>query len=200
MDDIRRRLQVHARILPMCDQAVPTRVHTAHGTLPFQEYFVKRQCEPEVTGFEFHNAPLAQPTAMLLELLACDTLQAVIICPSNPFISIDPILAVPGMREALRSCSAPIIAVSPVIGAAAVKGPTAKMMKELSLPVSAATVAGHYGDLLDAYVLDTEDATLAGSLSMPCRVTSTWMRSDEDKRSLAREVMDFAQSLRASRR
>jgi len=198
MDDIRLRLQVHARILPMCDQSVPTLVHTQQGTLPFQEYFVKLQCKPAITGFEFHNAPSAEPTQAVRELLAADSLQAIIICPSNPFISIDPILAVPGLRDALRSCAAPIIAVSPVIGGKAVKGPTAKMMDELSIPVSASAVAEHYGDLLDGYVLDTEDAMLADSLSLPHRITSTWMRTDEDKRALASDVMDFAGSLRAS--
>jgi LPPG:FO 2-phospho-L-lactate transferase len=196
MDDIRRRLQVHAHILPMCDQSVPTLVHTLQGTLAFQEYFVKLRCEPAVTGFEFHNAALARPTATLSELLSGDTLRAIVICPSNPFISIDPILAVPGLRDALRNCAAPVIAVSPVIAGKAIKGPTAKMMNELSLPVSAGAVAGHYGDLLDGFVLDNEDAVLAERLSLPCRVTKTWMRTDEDKRALAREVMDFAQSLR----
>ena len=198
MDDIRQRLQVHARILPMCDQPVPTLVHTTQGTLPFQQYFVKLQCAPVVTGFEFHAAALAQPSAALLELLSSNALQAIIICPSNPFISIDPILAVPGLREALRNCAAPVIAVSPVIGGAAVKGPTAKMMAELSMPVSAKAVARHYGDLLDGFVLDHADADLADDLPLACRVTQTWMRSDEDKRALAREVMDFAHSLRRS--
>jgi LPPG:FO 2-phospho-L-lactate transferase len=198
MDDLRRQLQVRAQILPMCDQPVPTQVHTAQGTLPFQEYFVKLQCAPSVTGFEFTNAQDAQPNPALHALLASDSLLAIVICPSNPFISIDPILAVPGLRDALRSACAPVIAVSPVIGGKAVKGPTAKMMDELSLAVSAQTVAEHYGDLLDGFVLDYEDAMLADTLALPCRVTSTWMRSDEDKRALAREVMDFAQSLRAA--
>ena len=198
MDDIRRQLQVRAQILPMCDQPVPTRVHTPQGTLPFQEYFVKLQCAPRVTGFEFQNVRQAQPNPALHALLAGDSLLAIVICPSNPFISIDPILAVPGLREALRTCSAPVIAVSPVVGGKAVKGPTAKMMDELSLAVSAQTVAAHYGDLLDGFVLDHEDATLADSLALPCRVTTTWMRSDADKRALAREVLDFAQALRAS--
>jgi LPPG:FO 2-phospho-L-lactate transferase len=198
MDDIRRQLQIHAQILPMCDQPVPTRVHTPQGTLPFQEYFVKLQCAPTVTGFEFQNVEDAQPNPALPALLASDSLAAIVICPSNPFISIDPILAVPGMRDALRNSSAPVIAVSPVIGGKAVKGPTAKMMGELSLAVSAQTVAAHYGDLLDGFVLDSEDALLVDRISLPCRVTKTWMRTDEDKRALARDVMNFAQSLRTS--
>jgi LPPG:FO 2-phospho-L-lactate transferase len=194
-NDIRQQLKVQANILPMCDQHVPTLVHTAQGTLPFQEYFVKLQCEPAVTGFEFRDVQRAQPPASVLEALANDSLQAIIICPSNPFISIDPILAVPGMRDALRNSKAPVIAVSPVIAGAAVKGPTAKMMHELSIPVTARSVADHYGDLLDGFVLDNEDAALANEIALPCHVTQTWMRTLEDKRALALEVLAFASKL-----
>jgi LPPG:FO 2-phospho-L-lactate transferase len=196
VDAIRQRLQIHAQILPMCDRPVPTLVNTEQGTLPFQQYFVKLQCEPVVTGFEFNDVQRAEPTQALRELLSSGNLQAIVICPSNPFISIDPILAVPGLRDALRECTAPVVAVSPVIGGRSVKGPTAKMMAELSLPVSAGAVAEHYGDLLDGFVLDNEDAQLANKLSVRCCVTQTWMRNDKDKCELAREVLSFAQTLR----
>ncbi|MFT5446918.1 MAG: LPPG:FO 2-phospho-L-lactate transferase [Gammaproteobacteria bacterium] len=196
VDVIRQRLQIHAQIMPMCDRPVPTRVNTEHGTLPFQQYFVKLQCEPAVTGFEFSDVQHAEPTQALRALLSSGNLQAIVICPSNPFISIDPILAVPGLRDALRECTAPVVAVSPVIGGQSVKGPTAKMMAELALPVSAGVVAEHYGDLLDGFVLDNEDAQLANALSVPCCVAQTWMRTDMDKRELAQEVLAFAQTLR----
>ena len=190
------RLGVAALIMPMCDQPVPTLVQTVDsGVLAFQEYFVKRACTPRVTGFQFAGADRATPPAALTQWLSGPDLRAVIICPSNPFISVAPALAVPGLREALRSCGAPVVAVSPVIGGRAVKGPTAKMMAELSLPVSAASVAAHYGELLHGFVLDEADAALAGTLDVECRVAPTLMRSDADKRALAEAVLEFADSL-----
>ena len=195
MDDVRRRLGVSARIVPMSDHAVRTLVHTADAVLAFQEYFVKLRCEPPVRRFEFAGAPTAPPAPALLAALADDALQAVVICPSNPFISIDPLLAMPGVRDALHACTAPVVAVSPVIGGQAVKGPTAKMMRELGLPVSAAGVAEHYRGLLDGFVLDAADAALADTLELPCLVTRTLMRSDADKQALACEVVAFARLL-----
>lgn len=192
------RLGVAALIVPMCDRPVPTRVQTVDaGVLPFQEYFVKRACAPRVTGFQFAGVERATPPRELMEWVSWPDLRAVVICPSNPFISIDPMLAVPGLREALGECGAPVVAVSPVIGGRAVKGPTAKMMAELSLPVSAASVAVHYGELLHGFVLDEADAALAGRLDVECRVASTLMRSDADKRALAEVVLGFADSLSA---
>jgi LPPG:FO 2-phospho-L-lactate transferase len=198
-DTLRRRLGVRAAIVPVSDDPAPTRVHSTEGVLPFQEYFVKRRCEPVVTGFEFAGAGDARPAPALLQALAGDALEGVVICPSNPFISIDPMLAIPGVREALAACAAPVIAVSPVIGGRAVKGPTAKMMQELGLPVTAAGVAAHYHGLLDGFVLDEADAALADTLALPCRVTTTLMRDDEDKRRLAAAVLDFARALGAPR-
>jgi len=190
------RLGVEALIMPMCDQPVPTLVQTVDaGVLPFQEYFVKRACTPRVTGFQFAGVDRATPPAALTQWLSRPDLRAVIICPSNPFISVDPALAVPGLRELLRSCGAPVVAVSPVIGGRAVKGPTAKMMAELALPVSAASVAAHYGELLHGFVLDEADAALAGTLNVPCRVTPTLMRREADKHALAEAVLEFADSL-----
>jgi LPPG:FO 2-phospho-L-lactate transferase len=114
----------------------------------------------------------------------------VIICPSNPFISIDPILALPGVRDALRSCSAPVVAVSPIIGGRAVKGPTAKMMAELGLPVDAAAVARHYGDILDLYVADQSDVGAVGDLGVPVICAPTLMLSLRDRETLARTVLE----------
>lgn len=199
IDDLRQRLGISARIVPMSDQSVRTLVHTPHGVLAFQEYFVKLRCEPRVTSFEFAGASAARPAGAMLDALADEALEAVVVCPSNPFISIDPLLAVPGAREAIRACAAPVVAISPVIGDQAVKGPTAKMMRELGVPVSAASIAAHYEGLIDGFVLDDADVALRDALDLPCLVTRTLMRSDEDKQALAREVIAFARSLAADR-
>jgi LPPG:FO 2-phospho-L-lactate transferase len=194
-DDLRRRLAVRARVVPMCDEPVRTMVHTQDRLLPFQRYFVKRRAEPKVTGFDFQGANEARPAPALCEALASASLEAVVICPSNPFISIDPIFAVPGMRAAIAACRAPVVAVSPIIGGRAVKGPTAKMMAELGLRTSAGTVAEHYGDLLDGFILDAADAAEAEPIDLPCLATRTSMASDDDKRTLAAEVLAFARRL-----
>jgi len=197
--DFCRRLGVGARVVPMSDQPVRTMVHTPDGALLFQHYFVRERCEPRVTGFEFAGAAVASPAPAALRALADPGLEAVAICPSNPFISIDPILAVPGMRAALLAAAAPRIAVSPIVAGAAIKGPTAKMMAELGLPSSAVAVAEHYRGLIDGFVLDEADAPLAGAieaLGMAVRVAPTLMRSLDDRTGLARAVLDFAATLR----
>ena len=148
----------------MTDAPVRTRVQTHDGWLAFQRYFVEQQCRPEVLGFSFEGAAAASPHPDFLAALKDPALRAVVICPSNPFISIDPILALRGVRDALGDCAAPVIAVSPVIGGRAVKGPTAKMLHELGLEVSAAAVARHYHDFLDGYVIDDADAGMAKAL------------------------------------
>jgi LPPG:FO 2-phospho-L-lactate transferase len=197
-DDFCRRLAVHARLAPMCDEPVRTMVQIEDGVLPFQRYFVERRCEPKVTGFGFLGVNEARPPPALREALESESLEAVVICPSNPFISIDPILAVPGMRAALAACRAPVVAVSPIIGGRAVKGPTAKMMAELGMPTSAGAVAEHYRGLLDGFVLDALDAADAEAIDLPCLVTRTLMARAEDKRTLASEVLAFARRLRRS--
>ena len=122
-------------------------------------------------------------------------LAAVVICPSNPLISIDPILAVPGMCEALRASPAPLVAISPVIAGRAVKGPTAKMLAELGLPTNSTTVAAHYGDLLDGFVIDTTDAGEAAAIGLPCLATPTLMTTDAHNQALAERVLAFATTL-----
>jgi LPPG:FO 2-phospho-L-lactate transferase len=119
-------------------------------------------------------------------------LRAVVVCPSNPFISIDPILALPGVREALRLCRAPVVAVSPIIGGQAVKGPTAKIMAELGLPVDAAAVARHYRDVLDCYVADLADAGQTRGVGVPVTLTRSLMHTLADREALARVVLDAA--------
>jgi LPPG:FO 2-phospho-L-lactate transferase len=190
-DDFRRRLGISARLLSMSDDRVRTRLLTAAGWLDFQDYFVRQRCTPVVREIDFAGADDARPQPEFLAALAGENLRAVVICPSNPFISIDPILALPGVREALRACAAPV-AVSPIIGGKAVKGPTAKMMAELGLPVDAAAVARHYGDILDLYVADETDADELGELGLPVALTRTLMLSLEDREALARAVLEAA--------
>jgi LPPG:FO 2-phospho-L-lactate transferase len=197
-DDYCRPLGVHARLVPMCNEPVRTLVHTEDGVLPFQRYFVEQRCAPRVRGFEFQGAGAARLTPALREALENDRLEAVVICPSNPFISIDPILAVPGMRAAIAACPAPVIAVSPIIGGQALKGPTAKMMAELGMPTTARAVAEHYGGLIDGFVLDRADADQAPDIAVPCLATRTLMETENDKRTLAAEVLAFVGELRGT--
>jgi LPPG:FO 2-phospho-L-lactate transferase len=194
--DLCRRLGVPARILPMSDDRVRTRVRTDEGWLDFQDYFVRRRCEPKVTEVVFDGAQSALPQPDVLAALRAPDLRAIIICPSNPFISIDPILAVGGMVEAIAESRAPVAAVSPIIGSRAVKGPTAKMMLELGMPVTAAAVARHYGTLIDGYVVDHADADDVVVPGLQVRATSTLMVTLADREALAQETLAFADALR----
>ncbi|MBM3571941.1 MAG: 2-phospho-L-lactate transferase [Alphaproteobacteria bacterium] len=193
--DFARRLGLSVRLLPMSDDPIRTRVKTARGWLDFQEYFVHQQCQPIISGFEFAGAAVARAQPDVLAQLAEASLRAVVICPSNPFISIDPILAVPGLRAALAKCPAPVIAVSPVIAGRAVKGPTAKMMAELGLECSSATVARHYHDIIDGYVADPEDASAGDGLDIAVTVAPTLMVSMADRENLARIVLQAADQI-----
>ena len=198
-DDFRHRLGVRTKILPMTDDEVRTRVRTAEGWLEFQDYFVRRGCEPAVAELAYEGAAAARAHGEFLAALADARLRAIVVCPSNPFLSIDPILALPGVREALRTCPAPVVAVSPIIGGRAVKGPTAKIMVELGLPVAAAAVARHYGDLLDGYLVDHSDAGTVTCSGLEVANAATMMTTLADREALAREVLAFADSLRRSR-
>jgi LPPG:FO 2-phospho-L-lactate transferase len=189
--DICRHLGIAQRILPMSDNRVRTRVLSDHGWIDFQDYFVRQQCRPVVRELAFDGAATARPQAEAIAALQ-GKVRAVVICPSNPFISIEPILALPDLRDALAGCGAPVVAVSPIVGGAAVKGPTAKMMQELGLAVSAATVAARYGDLLDGLVVDRIDAP---DIAVRQHVAPTLMTSVADKEMLARTVLAFAASL-----
>lgn len=191
--DFCRRLGVPGTILPMTDQSVRTRVRTEAGWLDFQDYFVRQRCAPAVLELAYEGAQAARPD--FLPLLCDPRLIAVVICPSNPFLSIDPILAMPGVRAALAACPAPVIAVSPIVGGQAVKGPTAKIMAELGLSVSAATVARHYAELLDGYIADPEDAVGLPGLDLAVRSARTLMTDAADKQALAEVVLGLAQAL-----
>jgi LPPG:FO 2-phospho-L-lactate transferase len=190
-----RRLGVGPRVLPATDDRLRTRLRTEEGWLDFQDYFVRLQCRPVVRELAFEGAADARPQPDLLAALSDARLRAVVICPSNPFISVEPILAVPGMREALSACAAPIVAVSPIIGGRAVKGPTAKMMTELGMIPSAAAVAQRYGDLLDGYVMDAEDAEQAAQVAPKVTLAPTLMTSLAEKEQLARIVLEAADAL-----
>jgi LPPG:FO 2-phospho-L-lactate transferase len=196
IDDFRCRLGIRARLLPVSDNAVRTRLRTPDGWLDFQDYFVRLRCEPIVTELCFDGATTARPHPHFFAALSDPRLQAVVICPSNPFISIDPILGVRGVRAALRDCRAPVVAVSPIIAGRAVKGPTAKMMAELGLPVDAATPARHYRDFLDLYIADAADAHAVAGLDVPVVLAKTLMQSLPDREALARSVLAAADRVR----
>lgn len=186
-------------IVPMTDDPVHTRVQVerpggALEWLAFQDYFVRHRCEPVVRAIEFSGVERACMASRLTAALAGRP-RAIVLCPSNPFLSIDPILALPGLRDALRAARAPVIAVSPVVAGKAIKGPTAKLMQELGLDVSAVSVARHYQGLVDGLVLDSQDRSLASAaetFGMQTRVVPTVMRSTADRIGLARDVLAFA--------
>jgi LPPG:FO 2-phospho-L-lactate transferase len=185
-------------VTPMSDDPVRTIVQTAGGELAFQRYFVGEQCKPVATGIRFDGAEAATPSAGFRTALTRPDLAAVIVCPSNPYLSIDPILAIPGVRTALEALAAPVVAVSPIVGGQAIKGPTAKLMVELGATPGVEAVARHYGGLLDGLVVDGADRAAADVLTargLPTRVTGAVMITDDDRIRLARETLDFARTL-----
>ncbi len=196
--DIARTLGLASQILPMSDDSIRTLVETPEGVLPFQHYFVRHRCEPVVTALRFEGAGAATVTGAVRAALQQPDLAGIIICPSNPWLSVDPILAVPGMRDAIRAAAVPVIAVTPIIAGKAVKGPTAKIMGELGLASDAATVARHYEGLIDGFVLDQEDAAQAGSIPVPVTTAQTLMRTLDDKIALARTCIGFCTTLRGA--
>lgn len=193
--DFCRAWGVTVAVLPVTDDAAPTWVYTDEGELSFQEYFVRRQCRPRVTSFRFANVEGATPAPGVLAAL--EQAHLVVICPSNPWVSVDPILAVPGVRALLqrrRGEHCPVVAVSPIIGGQTVKGPAAKMFSELGIQASAFAVAEHYGPLVSGFVLDQVDAEQVqaiADLGMRTLVTDTLMRTPDDRRRLADEVLRF---------
>jgi len=191
-DDFRRRLGISARLLPMSDDRVRTRLRNEEGWLDFQDYFVRLHSEPAVREIVYAGASKARANPDFLAALLDGDLEAVVICPSNPFLSVDPMLSLPGVRDALRRCRAPVVAVSPIIGGKAVKGPTGKIMAELGMPVSAAAIARHYVDILDLFVADEADAGLVAELEIPVILTRTLMVTLEDRDALARRVLAAA--------
>lgn len=195
---LRRSFGVPSAILPMTDSPVNTLVHTDEGDLPFQHYFVRCRCEPVVIDLTFVGAENARPTQAALE--AIDEADIIILCPSNPYLSIDPIMSVRDLQKAVRNAKKPKVAVSPIVGGQAVKGPAAKMMAEMGKDISPLTIAEHYGDLINGFVLDEQDRnqqkSIAKSVKVELMVTDTVMNSIEIKRNVAKAVIDFAQKLK----
>ncbi len=195
-DRVRRSLAIPSTVLPMCDEPVRTLVHTDEGDLPFQHYFVRRRCEPIVIDVSFVGAPDAKLTAPTLAAL--ETADLIVFAPSNPYLSIDPILSVPGLRRLIRKSDVPRVAVTPIIGGRALKGPAAKMMREMGHMMSPITVADHLDGLIDGFVLDQEDAVLQASFEPAVLVTDTIMTDLPSKARLAGEVLEFGLALQAS--
>ena len=195
-----RQLGVLSHVHPMSEEYVRTMVHCGENSLPFQHYFVREQCQPAVTGFSFEGTSAARPNRNVLRMLHDHAFSSVVVCPSNPFVSVDPILQIPGLWLALRDNPAPVVLVSPIVAGMALKGPAAKMMAELGVPVTALGVAQHYcaryPGLLDYFVIDESDATLAddiAKLGVEVAITSTVMKSREDKQQLAQFTLQLGE-------
>ncbi len=187
------RLGITQTVLPMTDDPVRTTVLTPDGPLAFQHYFVRDRCAPAVTGFEFRGADAASLNPRIKALLP--NLKGVIICPSNPFVSVDPLLTIDDTRATLAALDVPIVAVSPIVGGTAIKGPTAKMMSELNIPSTAAAVAAHYDGLIDGFVLDRQDEALLDTLNVPSVATQSVMLTLDDRIALAEATLRFLTSL-----
>jgi LPPG:FO 2-phospho-L-lactate transferase len=195
IESIRTALGVNSRILPMSDAAVPTMLETDEGRMHLQDYFVRRRCEPRLQAIAFEGAETARPALGVIE--AIREADAVVIAPSNPLISIGPILAIPGIGEAIGAVRARVIAVSPLVGGKSLKGPSDRMMAQLGHDVSAGGVARLYGDICATFVVDDCDAdqvrTIA-DMGMKALVCPTVMRTLDDKERLARAILHEAAS------
>ena len=194
--DIADKYGIKAELLPMTNDSAATIINTSEGQMNFQDYFVRMKCKPVIEQVLHEEASLATANPKVLKALNQTDLNAIILCPSNPFLSMDPILAVPGIREAILQSAAPVIGVSPIIGGRAVKGPTSKIMKELSLPLTAQTIAQHYSPLLDGYIIDAADRDRLNQIKIPVRNTNTLMNNLSDRENLAREVLKFANDIK----
>jgi len=200
--DFCHQLGITARVLPMTDDRVRTYVLTEDGEMSFQEYFTTLACEPVVKGFHYAGAEDAMLTPEVSNALDSEDLEAVILCPANPYHTIRPILEVPGMREMLRKRGAPVIAVTPIVGGKALKGSAGKIMHELRHEASARRVALEYLRLIDGFVIDTQDEASAEDVrasGIEVLVANTVMRTLEDRTALARAVLAFAQTIRERR-
>lgn len=203
MSDLAMRFGVATRVLPMSDTPISTLLETDAGPLEFQHYFVRLRAMPKVQRLHYAGAAQARPTDEVLDLLRSHGLEAIILCPSNPYLSVDPILAVPGLRLALRAARVPVVAVSPLIGGRAVKGPTTKIMSELGVEANAAAITRHYAELIDGLIIDESDdlpETRAALTAHGVRygVTRTLMRTLEDRERVASAALELVRSLRAA--
>ncbi|MDB5720573.1 MAG: 2-phospho-L-lactate transferase [Alphaproteobacteria bacterium] len=193
--DLASRFGLESRVLPMSDDPVATRLTTDEGELEFQRYFVERRCAPEVNAIDFAGAEASAPAPGVIEALTDPDAAAILIAPSNPFLSVDPILAVPGIRDALAAARAPVVAISPLVGGEAVKGPTAKLMREIGMEVSAQSIADHYCGLIDGILIDEGDRDdVSGVPQARC---DTLMNDLDDRIRVAQAALSLARSLRS---
>ena len=190
-DRLSESLGIDHRIAPMSNDKISTTVNTPNGKLAFQEYFVREQCEPAVIDFDFEGIEKSTPNPVVMSWL--DECDGIIICPSNPYVSVDTILSVPKYRDAFQS--KPVIAVSPIVGGLAIKGPAAKMMTELGVPPTPIAVAKHYGSLLSGFVLDQTDHEQAKDIPIPSIVTQTIMLTLQDRIALAEQCVRFLEEI-----
>lgn len=188
-------LGVKSRILPMCDQSVPSLIRTPAGLFHFQEYLIQRGGQEAVVEIIYDGVEHATPAPAVIDAIA--TAEAILICPSNPIISVGTILAVPGVRNAIRHSAAPVVAISPIIQGTTLKGPADKMLQGLGFEVSAYGVAQYYSDLLDGFIIDTLDADLqprVAELGVHVNVTNTVMQTVADKAALADATLTLART------
>ena len=191
-----RSLGIGAQVLPVSNDPVRTLVETEAGVLPFQNYFVQHQCKPAIKSVSFAGAETATVQPTLATALGQRDTRAIIICPSNPYLSVDPILAISAMRDLLQQADAPVVAVSPVVAGTAVKGPMAKIMGELGLQVNHATIADHYAGLIDGLMVDDHSRPIKTDVAIA--VEDTMMNTLDDRIGLARAVLDFADGIAAT--
>jgi LPPG:FO 2-phospho-L-lactate transferase len=197
-DYFRRTFGIGATIIPATDDQLRTIVETDIGVLNFQEYFVRERCNPRIQNLHFQGSESAYPQKELTKALGSTELQSIIFCPSNPLLSIDPILSIQGLKKAFADSGAKIVAVTPIVGGAAIKGPAAKNLRELGYPVSATTVAKHYQGLIHGFVLDKrdrEETKQIEKLGIAVLVTETIMNDLETKIQLAEKTLQFAKSI-----
>jgi LPPG:FO 2-phospho-L-lactate transferase len=181
-------------VLPMCDEPVQTYVRTEGEWRHFQEYLIRQRCEPPLEGVELRGVLDARPSDEVLGALAAA--EAIVIGPSNPVASIGPIVALPGMREAIRAAGAPVVAVSPLVGGRSLKGPTEQFMRWAGLELNDGGIVAHYAGLIDGLVVDPETPSGRASLSgVVLHQTTTLMADAEGRARLARETLDFAKAL-----
>lgn len=192
---ISERLGIVHRIVPATDDRLRSIVHSDEGALAFQDYFVRRRAEPVFKSIDFDGAEAARPSPAFAAALDDPDLEAIILCPSNPILSIAPILAISGVRDRLRRSPAPVLAISPFIGGEAIKGPAAKIFKELNIPCSPQGLISCLDDVVDALVIDHADAESPGT-GLPTLATDTLMRDDAGQKRLAGDVLAFARSVR----
>ena len=195
---IAQQFGLRSRILPMTDEMVQTMIDSNMGLLSFQEYFVKNRSKPTIKNISFAGSKEAKTSPELQQVMQGTDFDVIVICPSNPYLSIDPILSIDEIKTFIQSSTQPVIAVSPIVKGAAIKGPTAKIMEEFNIPTSVTSIAEHYHSLIDGLVIDNKDDTQAiqiESMGIQVKVTNTIMKNDQDKIQLAQDVVAFAESI-----